>query len=388
MTDPSALLRWRRRLGRIRDTLFRVADRVAVRADFLGERAGVVIIIPQGLGDLILFTPCYRRLREHYAGEPITLICMPASAGYARSYLRPERVIALNRQKFRRNLVYRLTFLRTLAAAGAATALQPGCNREHMVEDAMTRASGASQRIGVVGKWPLTKRDRARGDRWYTRVLADRAGPHDATHYAAFALAVTGFGPATLLPRLVAPPRLTAAPSCDYMVIAPEASSPLKTWPVASFLAVAPVAEAAGLAIVLAGEMQPGSMPSGPAVCDLRGRLGIQELAALLAHAKLVLCNDSGPAHLSAALAVPALAVTGGGMPGRYLPYPAEEKTQGAVGPIQLTATPRLPCEGCGWCCRFAPRAGEAAPCVANIGTESVRAAVQFLVASAAEILR
>ena len=48
------------------------------------------------------------------------------------------------------------------------------------------------------------------------------------------------------------------------------------------------------------------------------------ELAALLAHAPLVVSNDSGGAHMGATWNVPTVIVANGQHRGRFHPYPAE----------------------------------------------------------------
>jgi ADP-heptose:LPS heptosyltransferase len=48
--------------------------------------------------------------------------------------------------------------------------------------------------------------------------------------------------------------------------------------------------------------------------------LGLQEMSALLEHCNLLLCNDSGPMHIAAALRIPVVAIFGPGTPERTAP--------------------------------------------------------------------
>lgn len=57
---------------------------------------------------------------------------------------------------------------------------------------------------------------------------------------------------------------------------------------------------------------------------DLIGKTSLTELPDVIASAKLVVSNDSGPMHLSAAQGVPVLALFGPTPPERYGPYPLE----------------------------------------------------------------
>lgn len=101
-------------------------------------------------------------------------------------------------------------------------------------------------------------------------------------------------------------------------VIVPGARWPNKRWTAEGFAAVAVRLRAEdGLEPVLAGEG--AEIPETEAVSRLvpggavsvAGRTGIRELAALLAAARVVVANDSGPAHLAAAVGTPVVAIFG-----------------------------------------------------------------------------
>ena len=357
---------WRAPLRRWRDHVLRSLDRMATAYARPSGRQGVAIFMPHGLGDLILFTAAYQHLRAHYAGQPVTLICSPANIAYARAFLEPEHAITLNRLRFRRDPLYRCGVVRALHRAGVAIVVQPARNREHMVEDALVRASGAPVRIGAAGSADfITAADREAGDPWYTSLYADPCTiTHDAEHYAAFTAWTTGRRPTRLIAPLPRPPRPASVPQRPYLVVAGEASSPVQAWLPENFaLAAQRIAGLEGMRIVQAGS---------------RERYSIREFAAILAHARLVLCNDSGPVHLAAVLGVPAVAVGNGGMPGRYLPYPAP--LLDVTTPVPAFADTVCPAFGCGWRCQFLPASGSPVPCVADVTVDAmVNAALSVL---------
>ena len=93
-----------------------------------------------------------------------------------------------------------------------------------------------------------------------------------------------------------------------YAVLHPGATSPSRLWPVARFAEVADGLTRAGLEVVVGGV--PSEAPttgalvaacSGP-VRDLTGRTSLGAYAALLRDAAVVVANDTGTAHLSAAV--------------------------------------------------------------------------------------
>jgi heptosyltransferase-2 len=101
-------------------------------------------------------------------------------------------------------------------------------------------------------------------------------------------------------------------------VVVPGARWPNKRWSPASFAAVAvALRETEGLEPVVVGDASdrevaqavsaliPGGAP------QLAGGTGLPELAALLQLARVVVANDSGPAHLAAAVGAPVVALFG-----------------------------------------------------------------------------
>jgi len=359
-----------------RDRVFALTDRVLLLVLPRVSRRGIAIMLPHGLGDLVLYTPTIRHLSAHYGDQPVLLIGSPRVRAYAETCLRSDRIIAFDRDRMRRDAWYRMRIIATVARAGVRVIIQPAYNRVHWVDDALVRASRAAERIGSSGAPTfITDRERARGDRWYTRLIAEPPGPmHDIERSAAFAAALSGDPPDRLMPQLMRPPRHPAAPAGGYIVVACEASSALKTWPAERFLdASLTVAAQTGMTVVLVGETQPAQPSVHGSVVDLRGRTDLHGLIAILAHARIVLSNDSAPAHLATALGVPVVAVGGGGMPGRYLPYPAGEPS--ADRPRLVIIDPPWACFGCGWHCRYAPPHGAPAPCMTAITVDTVVAA-------------
>jgi len=112
---------------------------------------------------------------------------------------------------------------------------------------------------------------------------------------------------------LASHPALPAAGS--YVCIHPGARLPAQRWPAACFAEVADSLHAAGLQVVLVGSTQETAIAArvqehmmAPAL-TLVGKIGLGAFAALLAQARLVICNDTGIAHIAAALQTPSLAL-------------------------------------------------------------------------------
>ena len=122
--------------------------------------------------------------------------------------------------------------------------------------------------------------------------------------------------------ELPPPPTLSKpkdAPSQPYLAILPGAAyGPAKRWDPASFASViSNLQKSHSLQPILLGG--PGDVKAcqavaqslGSPVTDLSGKTTTLELAHWLAHARLILCHDSGPMHLAAFLRKPSVAIFG-----------------------------------------------------------------------------
>ncbi|MGV3653240.1 MAG: glycosyltransferase family 9 protein [Noviherbaspirillum sp.] len=115
-------------------------------------------------------------------------------------------------------------------------------------------------------------------------------------------------------------------PPGTYACVHPGARLASRRWMPERFAAVADRLAGAGLGIVLTGSAGEAGLTDAvrramrhPAL-DLAGRTGLGELAALLADARLLVCNDTGVSHVAAALGTPSVVVCNGADPERFAP--------------------------------------------------------------------
>jgi len=107
-------------------------------------------------------------------------------------------------------------------------------------------------------------------------------------------------------------------PGQPYVVVHPGASCQARRYPLDRFAVVARLLRrATGLPVVVTGagrgaaEMDAVACRSAQ-VTSIAGLTSVEELAAVVAGARLVVCNDSLPMHLAAALGVPAVVTFSG----------------------------------------------------------------------------
>lgn len=112
----------------------------------------------------------------------------------------------------------------------------------------------------------------------------------------------------------------------EYVCLHPGASVAERRWPVECFAAVGAALARHGLQLVLTGSAGEAALTAalaraiGAPVLDLAGRTDPGSLAALLIRARLLVCNDTGVAHIADALDVPSIVLSTGDNPERWGP--------------------------------------------------------------------
>jgi lipopolysaccharide heptosyltransferase II len=111
-----------------------------------------------------------------------------------------------------------------------------------------------------------------------------------------------------------------------YICVHPGARLASRRWPAERFAAVADELADAGYRIVLTGSAAEAPLTAQVAASmmsgceDLAGRTQLGTLAALVAQAEVVICNDTGISHVAAAMCTPSVVVCCGADAGRWQP--------------------------------------------------------------------
>jgi ADP-heptose:LPS heptosyltransferase len=115
-----------------------------------------------------------------------------------------------------------------------------------------------------------------------------------------------------------------------YVCVHPGAQLPSRRWPADRFAAVADAIALSGRRVVLTGTESEAPLVAAvrdamhqPAA-DLSGRTTLWTLGALVSRAEAVMSNDTGIAHVAAALRVPNVAVSSGADVSRWAPLDRE----------------------------------------------------------------
>jgi lipopolysaccharide heptosyltransferase III len=332
-------------------------------------RRRALVIRRRYLGDVILLGPALRSLRAAWPDAHLAVLTNEAYAG----------AIALNRD---------LDQVLALppGALGFARAVRRVRQERftHVLDlDARPRtawlalASGAPVRIG------LRRGNRGRAGRAYSavaRVTPEFVATHHVTQVQDRVLRELGVPPleatADLTPSAAAMAaahrrlaEMALPPDRGHLLVHPGSRSRWRLWPAEAFAAACDRIVGEGTASVsfIAG---PGEAPLVEAIrarmvqpsAWLRDVLALPELAALIACFDVLLCHDSGPMHLAAAVGTRVVALYGS--QGVELWHP--------LGEGHVALAPPLPCRTCVAPRRCRPENAYANYCVRNISPERV----------------
>lgn len=280
----------------------------------------MIVRAPNWLGDALMALPAIGALRRHFRTAHLTVA---APAGFSAIFQEeigcaPDAVLGLPKRP------------RDIRAALAAGAFDLGILLPNSFRSAwLMRRAGIPARWGVARSWRgplLTKR-------------AVRIPSHGVVHQAeVYRNLVRGFG----IPCDDDPPRLRVRPATraagqarlgDHLVdgrrigvLAPGAAyGQAKQWPPerVADVAVRMIRER-DMTCVLVGaahdreaaravetRVRATAPELGRRLVDLTGRTSLTELMGVLAHADVVVSNDSGAMHLAAAIDRPVVAIFG-----------------------------------------------------------------------------
>ncbi|RKU39582.1 lipopolysaccharide heptosyltransferase II [Candidatus Poribacteria bacterium] len=278
----------------------------------------ILVIRVDGIGDLLNSTPAISLLRENYASAEITVLARSLNAPVLMGNPDVDRILIFARDGEHRGLKARLRFYRELRREGfqLVVAMQTG-----MWSHFVAFLSGAPYRLGRYqkrfrstlthawhGKYPKGKTHEVDRNLELVQLVCKGEGTRKLKFH--------------LLPKEInaAKAHLTACGiGADTFLIGihPGGSSFDKRWPEKQYAELADRLvqqynatilllrgpEEAALAHNIQHAMQSRAIVHAPET--------IRELGALLSCCNLVLCNDSGPMHLAAALDVPMVAVFG-----------------------------------------------------------------------------
>jgi ADP-heptose:LPS heptosyltransferase len=309
----------------------------------------ILVVRPDNLGDVVLSGPALRALRRAAPRARLDLLAAPAGAAVAP--LLPEvgevLVASVSWQQLDPAAVPAEEDLALLDRIRAgrydAAVLLTSFTQSPWPAAQLCRLAGVPVRVGTskefggagLTHWVPSPPDELHQVDRALRVLA-RVGvpPVDGR----LRLAVPDAAHATAR-RVLAEHGVTG----PYAVLLPGASCSSRRYPVDRFAEVAGLLAAAGLPVLVSGtaaESEPVGRVAGnmPGVLAAAGELDVPALAAALAGARVVVCNNSGGAHLADAVGVPAVVLFAG------TEQPDQFRPRRVPAAVLTVPTPCAPC--------------------------------------------
>ena len=341
----------------------------------------VLFVKFDSIGDFILWLDTAKKLRNLFPQDvyEITLLGNQAWASLAEKLPYFGEVWSLDRNKFLKNLIYRLKILKRIRKTGFDTIIQPTFSREFLLGDAIVRICGAKERIGSLGDYsninPWQKRI---SDRWYNRLIPATKEPlmeleRNAEFMRGLGLANSRAGVPEFQPSCTIPVGININ---EYYILFPGTSTDITQWPLSHFKELAVrIYQSTGLVGLVCGghgEELLGSRLAQDVDIPLQNWVGLtslQELAAIIRGARIIIGNDTSAIHMAAAVSTPAVCILGGGHFGRFMPYRLEKETK-KILPVAVIH--KMDCFGCNWHCIYPIQKGTAAPCVTEISVNAV----------------
>ncbi|MBR9800979.1 lipopolysaccharide heptosyltransferase II [bacterium] len=275
----------------------------------------IVVIKPSALGDVVQTLPLVSVLKQKYPQAEIDWVIRSELADLLQAEPNLSEIIPYYRQggwKAWGDLLMQLRRRRYDLALDFQGLLRSA---------AMTAATGAALRVGLE-----TAREYSHLACHGLLPGTDRETPAHARYWRLAELLGLGLEPRQLNLQISEPAR-DAVSAClgnsakPLLIVHPGAMWVTKRWPTASFAEVAlRAAEKYQMRVAIVGaggERADADLianaiqraNSSLEVMNLAGQTSLQELAALLSSASLVLTNDSGPMHLAAGVGTPVVGI-------------------------------------------------------------------------------
>lgn len=298
--------------------------------------ARILIVRLRSIGDIILLTPTLQLLKEWRSDLRLSVMVEPRFRELLEGNPAVEEILIPGEGSGTRKLLSRMQVIRRLRQRRYSVCVNlHGGPTSRM----FTRWSAAPWRVGF---------HHYRGLNVYNVVVPDaltilnKPSLHTVEHQAAafFHLGL----PPTAIPRArifsgtnhtawwnAERARLGIDPNQPYAIVHPTAAYKTKQWAPEGFARIGRYLESqAGIAPVYScgpGEqtvLDAVEQAAGKPVRRLQG-VGLAQFAAALADARLFVGNDSGPAHMAAALARPLVVIFGSSSSPIWGPWPPDD---------------------------------------------------------------
>ncbi len=308
-----------------------------------GSPHKALIIKPSSLGDIVHSLPFLDAFHRTYPDAELHWVVAKGFEGILEGHPFLKKIWIINKDEWKKIGMFRKTFseLQGLFIGLREEGFDLVVDLQGLFRSGViARSTGAPVRLGFTEAREGSKV-------FYTRTIKGGRNIHAVDRYLKiasflgckveevnFPLPPPGGSSSDKIP-------FSEPPCGEYGVIFPGSRKPSKRWPaerfgkVASILPLSTVVIGSRADMVLAEEVVRAS--EGKAF-SIAGKTGLKGLVEVIRCTRFVVCNDTGPMHIAAALGVPVVALFGSSNPLKTGPY----TTQCSIIRKDL---PCVPCE-------------------------------------------
>jgi ADP-heptose:LPS heptosyltransferase len=358
--------------------LFRFFDLVAKYMPVFRVRSGVLVVRMDGIGDMVLFRTALDHYAEVFGVEKfeITVVGCDSWGSITDEVFKDYKILTIDEHSFARWPLYRFWVSLKVRSINPAISVCDSYLRRALMADSLMWISGAPR---MVSSLPFIS-EGTRAEYQYYLSQIDEIIPtggyptHEALRHFNFLSSIAGRQIKAETPRISWRDSLPSAdivPSgVPYVILNPGSNEFGRRWPLIQYQELAKKLANRGLLVIFVGgkSERPGAIHESPGrIIDLIGKTSLEKLLDLMNHAELVVSNDTGPAHLSIAIATPTLVIVGGGHFGCFVPYPEEIRPAYARFVYH-----RMDCYHCFWNCPKRATKFDVFPCVEAVHIDEV----------------
>jgi ADP-heptose:LPS heptosyltransferase len=241
----------------------------------------------------------------------------------------------LQKQRFKKELLYRLRFLRNIYKEHYSVVINPTYSRDKRNDDSIVAAASAGQRIGMVANQESVRSYETGYDKnLYTKLFDCTEKPvFEFYRNRLFTEFVTGHT-SSVQNTWIDTTNLPLLPSVlpeKYFVVFPGSRSSARIWPAENFVRVSNyIFETYGWTAIVCGTKNDAVYIEAFCkqykypVINLTGKTSLTEMLSLLKNAQCLLSVDTGSVHLAVAVRCTVFGIFNGSQYKRFAPYPSD----------------------------------------------------------------
>ncbi len=355
---------------------------------FKGKKAvnvDILIIRMDAIGDAILWLKTAKYYKEFYPNKRITLICNVIWKDIAIETNFFDEVIPIEVNRFEKDLLYRIKFLRKVKKVKYDKIISPVYSRTFFGSDWLLRSISSKEKIGSIGNNSnISKRLKKISDKWYTKLIeAQNVDMFELRRNFEFISNLFGVDINSRLNDLgidfdkYTPKELI---NKEYCVIFLGASTLRRAYPIEKIIDLVQTVPQ-DMNIVLSGSKTEEELSNSfienylgnHSIINFTGKTNLIESFSIIKNAKFLIGNETASVHMATAVKTPSLCFLGGGHFGRFMPYDLPDLDKETKKILPKAVFKKMECFDCNWNCKYPLVNGETWKCIYDIEVEEAK---------------